>query len=196
MECGGILNANSCGSVPRNRKQVANVKSSMKVEPSVKDPLFSVMEECKQQQSRADPFLRMVQAAPDAMCLLTNSRQLHDMARFCTDPTQCCVLGVDPTFNLGEFSVTVITYKHLQLIDRQTKKPPVLVGPMLIHQKKPRNHIIFLHMELSAYVHSLTPWWHLVQMEKRQLVMLFAHSSLTRSTYFALSMCVIVFLPN
>ena len=144
MECGGILNANSCGSLPRNRKQVANVKSSMKVEPSVKDPLFSVMEECKQQQSRADPFLRMVQAAPDAMCLLTNSRQLHDMARFCTDPTQCCVLGVDPTFNLGEFSVTVITYKHLQLIDRQTKKPPVLVGPMLIHQKKTTKSYHFL----------------------------------------------------
>ena len=107
----------------------------MKVEPSVKDPLFSVMEECKQLQSRADPFLRMVQAAPDAMCLLANGRQLHDMARFCTDPTQYCVLGVDPTFNLGEFSVTAITYRHLQLIDRQTKKPPVLVGPMLIHQK-------------------------------------------------------------
>ena len=83
MECGGILNANSCRSLPRNRKEVVNVKSSMKVEPSVKDPLFSVMEECKQQQSRADPFLRMVQAAPDAMCLLANGRQLHDMARFC-----------------------------------------------------------------------------------------------------------------
>ena len=92
--------------------------------------------------------------------------------------------------------MTVITYKHLQLIDRQTKKPPVLVGPMLIHQKKPWNHITFLHLELSAYVHSLNPQWHLLQMERRQLVMLFTHSSLTQSTYFVLSMCVIVFLPN
>ena len=47
MECGGILNASSCGSLPRNRKQVANVKSNMKIEPTVKDPLFSIMEECK-----------------------------------------------------------------------------------------------------------------------------------------------------
>ena len=144
MECGGILNASSCGSLPRNRKQVANAKSNSKIEQTAKDPLFSVMEECKQQQSRADPFLRMVQAAPDAMCLLANSRQLNDMARFCTDPNQCCVLGIDPTFNLGEFSVTVITYKHLQLIDRQTKKSPVLVGPKLIHQKKSMESYYFL----------------------------------------------------
>ena len=109
-EFGGILNANSCGSLPRNRKQVAHAKSNLKIGPTTKDPLFAVMEECKQQQSQADPFLRMVQAAQDAMCLLTNCRQLNDMAKFCTDPNQCCVLGIDPTFNLGEFSVTVITY--------------------------------------------------------------------------------------
>ena len=93
------------------------MKSNMKIEPTIKVPLFSVMEECKQQQSRADPFLRMIQAAPDALCLLANSRQFNDMARFCTYLNQCCVLGIDPTFNLGEFSVTVITYRHLQLID-------------------------------------------------------------------------------
>ena len=28
------------------------------------------------------------------------------------------------------------TYRHLELIDQQTKKPPVLVGPILVHQKK------------------------------------------------------------
>ena len=161
MECGGILNASSCGSLPRNRKQVANAKSNLKIEPTVKDPLFSVMEECKQQQSRADPFLRMVQAAPDAMCLLANSRQLNDMARFCTDPNQCCVLGIDPTFNLGEFSVTVITYKHLQLIDRHTKKSPVLVGPMLIHQKKTMESFHFLAsgiVGLSLQLNSLVAY--------------------------------------
>jgi len=86
----------------------------------------------------------MVQAAPDAMCLLANSRQLNDMARFCTDPNQCCVFGIDPTFNLGEFSVTVITYRHLQLMDRQTKRPPILVRPMLIQQKKTMESYHFL----------------------------------------------------
>ena len=76
-DCGGVLEANSCGSLPRNKKQVANVKFNMKTEPKEKDQLFSVMEECKLQQSRADPFLRNVQAAPDAMCLLASNRQLN-----------------------------------------------------------------------------------------------------------------------
>ena len=143
-ECGGVLDATSCGSLPRNRKQISNIKRCMKAEYTDKDPLFSVMEQCKKEQSQVDPFLRVVQAAPDAMCLLTSNRQLNDMVRFCTDPLQCSIVGVDPTFNLGEFSVTVTTYKHLQLIDRQTKNPPVLLGPMIVHQKKSKESYYFL----------------------------------------------------
>ena len=143
-QCGGVLGANSCGTLPRNRKQISSTKTSLKGSSS-SDPLFSVMEECKKEckkeQSYVDPSLRVVQAAPDAMCLLTSNRQLHDMVRFCTNPDQCSVLGVDPTFNLGEFNVTVTTFTHLQLIERRTGKPPALLGPMLIH-KKNKNLII------------------------------------------------------
>jgi len=80
-ECGGVLNANSCGSLPRNRKQISNLKRTIKSEPIVKDPLFAVMEQCKKEQSCAEPFLRVIQAAPDAMCLLANDRQLHDFVQ-------------------------------------------------------------------------------------------------------------------
>ena len=73
---------------------MANMKFNMKTEPKEKDQLFSVMEECKLQQSCADPFLRNVQAAPDAMCLLVSNHQLNDMDRFFTDPDQCSVLGM------------------------------------------------------------------------------------------------------
>ena len=145
QECGGVVNASSCGSLPRNRKQITNIKQkALKGTQSEKDPLFAVMEECKKEQSQVDPFLRIVQAAPDAMCLLASDRQLHDVARFCTHIDQCSILGIDPTFNLGEFSVTVTTYRHLQLIERRTRKPPVLLGPMLIHQKKTRESYYFL----------------------------------------------------
>ena len=54
------------------------------------------------------------------------------------------MVGVDSTFNLGEFSVTVTTYKHLQLIEQQTKNPPVLLGPMMVHQKKNNESYHFL----------------------------------------------------
>lgn len=101
MDCGGVLGASSCGSLPRNRKQISKLKMSMKTESIPRDSLFVVMEQCKREQSQADPFIRIVQAAPDAMCLLANDWQLHDMARFCTDLKQCSILGIDPTFNVG-----------------------------------------------------------------------------------------------
>ena len=71
------------------------------------------------------------------MCvLLTNDKQLNDLKRFCCDSQQFSIFGIDPTFNLGDFSVTVTTYRHLQLVERNTKKPPVFLGPMLVHQRK------------------------------------------------------------
>lgn len=100
----------SCVSLPRNRKQISNIKQKpVKNTQTEKDPLFSVMGQCKKGQSCLDLFLRIVQAALDAMCLLAYDRQLNDVARFCTNSNQCCTLGIDPTFNLGEFSVTVTT---------------------------------------------------------------------------------------
>ena len=102
------------------------------------------MEECKKEQSHADPFIRAVKAAPEPMGVLARDRQLKDMARFCTDDQRFSVLGVDPTFNLGEFSVTVTTYCHLQLIHRQTNNHPVLLGAMLVHQNKTSESYYFL----------------------------------------------------
>jgi len=112
MECGGILNANSCGLLPQNQKQISNLKETMKPEPPEKGPLLVVMEQCKKEQSCTDPFLRVVQAAP-AMSLLASDHQLHDLSKFCTDPEQCTILGIEPTFNLGEFLVTVTTYTSI-----------------------------------------------------------------------------------
>ena len=46
------------------------------------------------------------------------------------------VVGVDPTFNLGDFSVTPIVFQHLMLTHRKTGRSPWLLGPMLIHYRK------------------------------------------------------------
>lgn len=78
------------------------------------------------------------------MCVLANNHQLQDVVRFCCDARLFSILGADPTFNLGEFSVTVTTYRHLQLLDRNTKKLPVFIGPMLIHQHKTTQSYHFL----------------------------------------------------
>ena len=142
------MNVTSLGSLPRDRKQISNFRSSSKSESSIRDTLFAVIEQCKKEESKADPFIRIVQGAPDSMCLLATNRQLHDMVRFCTNRDEFSIVGVDPTFNLGDFSVTMTTYRHLQLYDCTTKKHPVLLGPLLIHQRKSKQSYYFMASSL------------------------------------------------
>ncbi len=142
------MNASSCGSLPRNKKQIANMKSALKPKCNERDPLFAVIEQCKREESQVESFIRNVQGAPDAMCVLASNNQLQNVVRFCCDPQLFSVFGVDPTFNLGEFSVIVTTYRHLQLLNRNTKKNPVFLGPMLIHQRKTARTVLpFLGIE-------------------------------------------------
>lgn len=55
---------------------------------------------------------------------------------FCCDPFRFCTLGVDPTFNLGDFSVTVAVYRHLLLEDQKSSQSPLLLGPMVVYYHK------------------------------------------------------------
>ena len=43
---------------------------------------------------------------------------------------------IDPTFLLGDFDVTVVTYKHLLLLSKRNDKPPYFIGPVLVHYRK------------------------------------------------------------
>ena len=68
--------------------------------------------------------------------VVTTKRQLNDLVRFCTPLSNFSVMIIDPTFYLGDFDVTVITYCHKLLISRQANRPPAVIGPLLIHYKK------------------------------------------------------------
>ena len=50
---------------------------------------------------------------------------------------------MDPTFNLGDFDVTPLTYRHLFLQSERTGKSPVFVGPVLIHYRQ--DFVTFLY---------------------------------------------------
>ena len=60
-------------------------------------------------------FVRQVNVAPYPMMCLTVDWTLHDLACFCTNPKNFSILGVDATFDLGDFDVTVTTYRYLML---------------------------------------------------------------------------------
>ena len=53
---------------------------------------------------------------------------------FGTKPCAFCVLFIDPTFSLGDFSVTCITYRNLLVTDTRTGQSPIMLGPLFVHQ--------------------------------------------------------------
>ena len=56
---------------------------------------------------------------------------------------------MDPTFNLGDFSVTVTSFRNLLLKNQTTGKHPVMIGPMLVHR---RNLFSSYHLFASSLV--------------------------------------------
>ena len=149
-EKGGMLNARSLGELPRNCEQVAHMRrgavaSSLCSNKSTHNPLFMVMEQSKLQDG-GNSFVRTVTACPEPMCLLATNQQLDDLVRFCTNPDQFCVLSIDPTFSLGDFSVTCITYRNLLVTDKRTGQSPIMLGPLFVHQSKSYEVFNFLHL--------------------------------------------------
>lgn len=56
-------------------------------------------------------------------------------------------MTVDPTFSLGDFDVTVVTYRHLLLHSKRGGRYPVFVGPICIHYRK--TFATYLHFMAS-----------------------------------------------
>ena len=83
--------------------------------------------------------------------------QLDDLVRFCTNENNFGILTIDPTFSLGPFDVTVITYRHLILECRRTNNHPAFIGPVMVHFKKSFSTYLFFRSTLVAFVHSCPP---------------------------------------
>ena len=46
-------------------------------------------------------FIRSVDTLPEKVIFVASNQQLTDLAGFCTDPRKFCIIGVDPTCNVG-----------------------------------------------------------------------------------------------
>lgn len=133
---GGIFGVERSSALPRNVKQAYNMKQQLK-EGAVSDPYYALVLQCKEDdKAKETAYVRKVVAAPEPAAVLAFDWQMKDIAKFCTDPRHFSVFQVDPTFDLGPFSATATQYEHLLLVNRQSGKHPVMVGPLLVHQKK------------------------------------------------------------
>ena len=159
-QSGGVRKARSAGSIPKSRSQVRYHQQQNKPKSDVNarsDALFNVMIQCKSTDPDSDEaFVRSVVAAPEPMAVLCTNQQLNDMVRFLTDPTQFSVMGVDPTFNFGEFNVTPIAFRYMLLEHRNEGHSPIMLGPLLVHQQKKFSSYHFFISTLISLCPKLT----------------------------------------
>ena len=78
--------------------------------------------------------MRSIETSP--CCVMATDSQLQNLVRFCTNSGASCVLGIDPTFNLGKFYVTVITFTYTHVVNKSTRISPTFIGPMFVHTEK------------------------------------------------------------
>lgn len=57
------------------------------------------------------------------------------MVRSLTKNNYFGVLTVDTAYNLGEFYVTQVVYPYVKFEDKHSKKAPLMLGPIHVHQK-------------------------------------------------------------
>lgn len=135
---GGIQRCKSMSEEPRNKSQVYNACKSVKSETvPEKDEIFDLLSLLKEHQSMEDGgFLREVQIGSTPCAILTTKRQLENVVMYCCQPDHFSVFGIDATFELGNFYVTLTTYRNPSLRNCRTNSEPVFLGPAFIHMER------------------------------------------------------------
>ncbi|CAB4032414.1 Hypothetical predicted protein, partial [Paramuricea clavata] len=166
---GDVTMARSLSELPRGPGDMYNARHSAKQSrgnssPNEKseggessqvslDNIWTLLERAKreEEQSKDSIFIHECSIHPDLFVVLATDQQLQELQLFCTSPIEFSVLGIDPTFNIFDrnISLTVSTYRNLKLVNPKTGKPPVFVGPLLMHQRKDWK-------TFSKFAHSLT----------------------------------------
>ena len=130
-EVGGVMNAESSGSIPRRKQQASDVRRKLFKKG---DELAVMVERCKL-NTDDKAFVRCVSLAPEPVVILCTDFQINELKRCCIRSNNASVVSVDPTFELGNFYVTPICFLHPMFISRDTGRNPLFIGPILIHKR-------------------------------------------------------------
>lgn len=136
---GGVTKVESSAQMPRGERQTKYVRktltfSQQQFDGKNNDEVLSVLCRMKEENSG---FIRDVSMGRDSLSIvLASNVQLAEIKKFCTEEVMFTVMQIDPTFNLGPYECTPVSYQNLLLERKSTGKPPVFVGPVLIHYKK------------------------------------------------------------
>ena len=134
------MNAQSAGVTPRNRKQAYTMKqqtAGCARQSSTNDVLGSLLAMANEERwcDGQTTFIRTIQTHPNPLFIvLGSSTQFQNLKCYCPSELVSSILTVDPTFNIGKYSVTPVTYQDLLLVSKRTGEHPICIGPILISQ--------------------------------------------------------------
>lgn len=136
----GVMSAAAPGQLPQDENQVSclrkgKMKDAGPSQNAAADDLFVMMQRAHTEDP-ASKVLCDIKTAPEPAIMLAVDQQLHDLVHFSTSTSEFCIITIDPTFTLGDFDVTPITYRHLLLETKWNKQPSIFLGPVLLHYKK------------------------------------------------------------
>ena len=117
---GDIMAVRSISEEPRDKKQAYNSRGSTNSASSFqKDEMLELHNQLRSHQGeKGKGFLREINVTDSPHAFLALEDQLDNIVRYCTSSLCFSVLGVDATFKLGDFFVTLMMYKNLMLRSR------------------------------------------------------------------------------
>ena len=140
---------------PRDLKQCQNVKYNerKKTDDRKKGKKTNLADEIIECISMVDehPFVQQVSKGKGKMpnFVLYPQEQKQDLAYFLSQESNY-IIGVDRTFNLGTYYVTVLVYKNLRVVRAEHRKEhPIFLGPVFIHRDADFEayHSFFAHIK-------------------------------------------------
>ena len=117
-------------------------QSSMSQVSSADDEFAAVLHKAFMEDTTKQ-FVREIKTLREPAIIVATNQQMTDVVRFCTFEDEFGIMTVDPTFSLGQFDVTVTTYRHLLLECKRSGNHPVFIGPCMIHFKKTFSTYLF-----------------------------------------------------
>ena len=114
---------------PRNSTQVENVRRKILRRQRIShDALYNLHELAVDMPS----FIHSIKTYPDMVCICGEKSMLNELDRvLLLDSPSCQLLSYDTTFQLGDFYISVLSFRHTLFT-----KSPVMPAAFLIHERK------------------------------------------------------------
>lgn len=129
-EVGGPSRARTPGSLPRSLKQVSDIKVQAKRSD---DPVEELLVYARKKDEK---IIFHHQDMPADLWVLGTDVMYVDIGKFTSCEQLSHPISIDPTFDMGQFEVTPVVYRHVFLTSKRTGNNSIFLGPTMIHHRK------------------------------------------------------------